>query len=64
MNERLNKPIDVKKLYETLLKYISKKGESHVEALKIKEKYLKQIQKSKRNYFVSFRFKIPVKREK
>ncbi len=27
MNEHLNKPIDVEKLYETLLKYISKKGD-------------------------------------
>jgi CheY-like chemotaxis protein len=28
MNEHLNKPIEVQKLYATLLKYISKKGES------------------------------------
>jgi len=28
MNEHLNKPIDIKKLYETLLKYISKKIDS------------------------------------
>jgi signal transduction histidine kinase/CheY-like chemotaxis protein len=30
MNEHLNKPIEVAKLYEVLLKYLSKKCESHV----------------------------------
>jgi len=29
MNEHINKPIEVEKLYETLLKYISKKVENH-----------------------------------
>ena len=32
MNHHLNKPIEVEKLYDTLLKYISKKSSSHVES--------------------------------
>ena len=31
MNEHLNKPVDIAKLYETLLKYLSKKNFGHVE---------------------------------
>ena len=37
MNEHLNKPINVQKLYSTLLKYISKKNEYSKEELKIED---------------------------